>query len=191
VFEAVGLDTSLVNEYFTNTPHFLGGTDLNRIESDLRWHHSHAFSAVDEQLNSLGVHRYRKGKYAEAHIYDPDVIRTLQAAVWDDDRAQFESYSHMVENSESRTIRSLLDFRYDCCTPIPIEEVEPVQSIVKRFSTGAMSYGSISREAHECMAMAMNRLGGKSNSGEGGELPERFYTSLNSAIKQVASARFA
>ena len=96
----------------------------------------------------------------------------------------------MVENDGPRTIRSLLTFRYECCKAVPLEEVEPAESIVRRFKTGAMSYGSISREAHECMALAMNHLGGKSNSGEGGELPERFGTARNSAIKQVASGRF-
>ena len=96
----------------------------------------------------------------------------------------------MVESDGPRTIRSLLTFRYECCKAVPLEEVEPVESIVRRFKTGAMSYGSISREAHECLALAMNRLGGKSNSGEGGELPERFGTLRNSAIKQVASGRF-
>ena len=116
--------------------------------------------------------------------------RAATGAVWNDDRALFDRYAAMVEEDGPRTIRSLLTFRYECCKPVPLEEVEPVESIVRRFKTGAMSYGSISREAHECLALAMNHLGGMSNSGEGGESPERFGTARNSAIKQVASGRF-
>ena len=193
LFEAIGLDGALVDTYFTNTPHFLGGAGLNRIEADARWHHDRAFcdpQAGNEALDSIGKHRLRTGKNTEEHLYNPAVIHTLQQAVWNDDRDAFDKYAAMVENDGARTIRSQLDFRYDCCVPIPLDEVEPAESIVKRFKTGAMSYGSISQEAHECMARAMNRLGGKSNSGEGGELPERFGTELNSAIKQVASGRF-
>ena len=127
---------------------------------------------------------------AEEHLYTPQVIHTLQQAVWTNSEELFDKYAEMIENDGPRAIRSLLDFRFECCTPVPLEEVEPVEQIVRRFKTGAMSYGSISREAHECMAIAMNRLGGRSNSGEGGEWPERFGTELNSAVKQVASARF-
>lgn len=193
LFECIGLDVALVDAYFTNTPHYLGGTGLGRIEADSRWHHERAFAnplAGSEALDSVGKHRLRKGEHAEEHLYTPEVIHTLQHAVWNDDCSLFDKYASMVENDGPRTIRSLLDFRYDCCKTIPLEEVEPVENIVKRFKTGAMSYGSISQEAHECMAKAMNRLGGKSNSGEGGELPERFGTDFNSAIKQVASGRF-
>ena len=193
LFEAIGLDAALVDTYFTNTPHFLGGTDLARIEADARWHHSRAFRdplAGDAALDSVGKHRLRTGEHAEEHLYSPEVIHTLQQAVWNDDPALFDRYAQLIENDGPRTIRSLLDFRYDCCVPVPLDEVEPVESIVRRFRTGAMSYGSISQEAHECMAQAMNRLGGKSNSGEGGELPERLCSPLNSAIKQVASGRF-
>ena len=193
LFEAIGLDTALVDAYFTNTPHYLGGTGLSRIEADSRWHHDRAFVSPlvgSDALDSVGKHRLRKGENAEEHLYTPEVIHTLQQAVWNNDRSLFDKYASMVENDGPRTIRSLLDFRYDCCKAIPLEEVEPVENIVKRFKTGAMSYGSISQEAHECMAKAMNRLGGKSNSGEGGELPERFGTDFNSAIKQVASGRF-
>ena len=193
LFEAIGLDAALVDGYFTNTPHYLGGAGLSHIEADSRWHHDQAFAnslAGSEALDSVGKHRLRKGENAEEHLYTPEVIHTLQQAVWNDDRSLFDKYASMVKNDGPCTIRSLLDFRYDCCKAIPLEEVEPAESIVKRFKTGAMSYGSISQEAHECMAKAMNRLGGKSNSGEGGELPERFGTDLNSAIKQVASGRF-
>ena len=193
LFEAVGLDGWLVDAYFTNTPHYLGGTDLSRIEADSRWHHARAFSDAPvggEALDSVGRHRLRSGEVAEEHLYRPEVIHALQQALWNDDRAQFDRYAAMLEGDGPRTIRSLLDFRYDRCVPVPLEEVEPVESIVRRFKTGAMSYGSLSQEAHECLALAMNRLGGKSNSGEGGELPERYGTPLNSAIKQVASGRF-
>ncbi len=193
LFEAVGLDAGLVDAYFTNTPHLLGGVGLDRIEADLRWHHARAFEgrlAGECALDSVGRHKWRAGELAEQHLYSPQVIHMLQQALWTDDAALFDRYAALVEADGPRTIRSLLTFRYDSCTPVPLDEVEPASSIVRRFKTGAMSYGSISREAHECMARAMNELGGKSNSGEGGELPERFGTELNSAIKQVASGRF-
>ncbi len=190
LFEAVGLDSSFVDTYFTNTPCSLGGTGLNRVEADSRYHHSAAFGTAAAGLPSVGTHKYRRGEEAEEHLYTPETIHLLQQAVWTDDRAAFDRYAARVENEGPRTIRSMLSFRYDACRPIPLETVEPAAEIVKRFRTGAMSYGSISQEAHECMAKAMNRLGGRSNSGEGGELPERFGTELNSAIKQVASGRF-
>ena len=190
LFEAVGLDSSFVDTYFTNTPCSLGGTGLNRVEADSRYHHSAAFGTAAAGLPSVGTHKYRRGEEAEEHLYTPETIHLLQQAVWTDDRAAFDRYAARVENEGPRTIRSMLSFRYDACRPIPLEAVEPAAEIVKRFRTGAMSYGSISQEAHECMAKAMNRLGGRSNSGEGGELPERFGTELNSAIKQVASGRF-
>ena len=181
-----------MDAYFTNTPHYLGGANLSRIEADSRYHHDRAFfdPTGGGALPSVGRHRLRSGEGAEEHLYSPEVIHTLQQAVWNDDRALFDRYAAMVEEDGPRTIRSLLTFRYECCKAVPLEKVEPAESIVRRFKTGAMSYGSISREAHECMALAMNHLGGKSNSGEGGELPERFGTARNSAIKQVASGRF-
>ena len=191
LFEAVGLDRGLVETYFTNTPYALGGTDLNRVEADSRFHHSAAFTAnSSEGLPSIGSHKYRRGQGAEEHLYSPETIHLLQQSVWTNDRAAFDRYASRVENEGPRTIRSMLSFRYEACREIPLEEVEPAEEIIKRFRTGAMSYGSISREAHECLAKAMNHLGGRSNSGEGGELPERFGTELNSAIKQVASGRF-
>ena len=191
LFEAVGLSRELVETYFTNTPYSLGGTDLSRVEADSRFHHEAAFRAAGaEGLPSIGRHRYRRGEGAEKHLYAPETIHLLQEAVWNNDRATFDRYAERVENEGPRTIRSMLTFRTEACRAIPPEEVEPAKEIVKRFRTGAMSYGSISREAHECLAKAMNRLGGRSNSGEGGELPERFGTELNSAIKQVASGRF-
>ena len=191
LFEAVGLDRDFVETWFTNTPHSLGGTDLNRVEADSRFHHDAAYAVnADQGLPSIGSHKYRRGEGAEEHLYSPETIHLLQQAVWTDDRAAFDRYAAHVENDGPRTIRSMLSFRYDACREIPLDDVEPATEIVKRFRTGAMSYGSISQEAHECMAKAMNRLGGRSNSGEGGELPERFGTELNSAIKQVASGRF-
>ena len=191
LFEAVGLDRPFVEKYFTNTPCALGGTDLNRVEADSRFHHGEAFrTAEGKGLPAVGVHRLRTGPQAEEHLYSPETIHLLQQAVWTDNRELFDKYAAGIEKEGPRTIRSMLDFRYEACREIPLSEVEPVEDIVKRFRTGAMSYGSISQEAHECMARAMNHLGGKSNSGEGGELPERFGTDLNSAIKQVASGRF-
>ena len=191
LFEAVGLDAQFVDQYFTNTPCTLGGKGLHDVEADSRHWHDAAFqNPIRAGLPSVGRHRLRSGDQAEEHLYSPEVIHLLQQAVWTNDRAKFDAYAARVEHDGPRTIRASLDFRYDLCNPIPIEEVEPVEQIVKRFRTGAMSYGSISKEAHECMAEAMNRLGGRSNSGEGGELKERFGTDLNSAIKQVASGRF-
>ena len=191
LFEAVGLDGPLVEKYFSNTPYVLGGTDLNKVEADSRFHHATAFAGPEQKgLPSVGVHRLRTGEGAEEHLYSPETIHLLQQAVWTDSRELFDRYAARVEHEGPRTIRSMLGFAFDACRAIPLDEVEPASEIVKRFRTGAMSYGSISREAHECLAQAMNRLGGKSNSGEGGELPERFGTNLNSAIKQVASGRF-
>ncbi len=191
LFEAVGLDRQFVDRCFTNTPCALGGKGLHDVEMDSRYWHDEAFlNPVQADLPSVGRHKLRTGEGAEEHLYSPKVIHLLQQAVWTDDAAKFDEYAALVENDGPRTIRASLDFRYDLCNPVPLDEVESVEQIVQRFRTGAMSYGSISQEAHECMAVAMNRLGGRSNSGEGGELPERFGTELNSAIKQVASGRF-
>ncbi len=191
LFEAVGLDRPFVERYFTNTPCVLGGTDLGKVEADSRFHHEAAFFGLPEEgLRSIGVHRLRTGEGKEEHLYSPETIHLLQQAVWTDSPELFSQYASRVENEGPRTIRSMLTFAFDECRPVPLEEVEPAEEIVRRFRTGAMSYGSISREAHECLARAMNRLGGKSNSGEGGELPERYGTERNSAIKQVASGRF-
>ena len=190
LFEAVGLDGPFVETYFTNTPYSLGGADLSTVEADSRFHHAAAFAVPDTGLPSIGVHKLRTGEEAEEHLYSPETIHLLQQAVWTGSRELFDRYAARVENEGPRTIRSMLGFAFDTCREIPLEEVEPACEIVRRFRTGAMSYGSISREAHECLAEAMNRLGGRSNSGEGGELPERYGTNLNSAIKQVASGRF-
>ncbi len=191
LFEAVGLNPEFVQQYFTNTPCTLSGKGLHDVENTSRYYHEKAFHPdAPEELPAVGRHRMRTGPDAEEHLYSPKVIKLLQEAVWTDSESLFDEYSRLVEEEGPRTIRSSLDFHYDLCTPIPLEEVEPVSEIVRRFRTGAMSYGSISQEAHECMAKAMNHLGGRSNSGEGGELHERFGTELNSAIKQVASGRF-
>ena len=191
LFEAVGLDGQFVEQYFTNTPVTLGGKGLHDVEADSRFHHNAAYAnPLQNGLNSVGRHKLRTGDGVEEHLYSPKVIHLLQQAVLTNDRAKFDEYAKLVENDGPRTIRASLDFNFGVCNPVPIDEVEPVESIVMRFRTGAMSYGSISREAHECMAKAMNHLGGKSNSGEGGELSDRFGTELNSAIKQVASGRF-
>ena len=190
LFEAVGLDGKFVETCFTNTPYSLGGADLDTVEKDSRYHHAAAFSGRASGLPSVGVHKLRTGEGAEEHLYSPETIHLLQQAVWTDDEALFDQYARRVENEGPCTIRSMLTFRFDTCREIPLEEVESAEKIVRRFRTGAMSYGSISREAHECMARAMNHLGAKSNSGEVGELPERFGTDLNSSIKQVASGRF-
>ena len=191
LFETVGLNPEFVRQYFTNTPCSLSGKGLHDVENTSRYYHEKAFlPETPASLPSVGQHRLCKGPDAEEHLYTPGIIHTLQQALWTDNEALFDEYTRLVEHEGPRTIRSSLDFRYDLCTPIPLEEVEPVSAIVRRFRTGAMSYGSISQEAHECMAAAMNHLGGRSNSGEGGELSERFGTELNSAIKQVASGRF-
>ena len=191
LFEAVGLERDFAEKYFTNTPAVLGGTDLNRVEADSRFHHAAAFGAgAQPGLPAVGGHRLRTGEAAEEHLYSPETIHLLQQAVWTDSRTLFDRYAARVENEGPRTIRSMLTFRFEACRAIPLDEVESADAIVRRFRTGAMSYGSISQEAHECLAKAMNRLGGCSNSGEGGEVPERFGTELNSAIKQVASGRF-
>ena len=190
LFEAVGLDGQMVDTFFSNTPHVLGGTDLSKVEADSRFHHQAAFAGLSAGLPSIGAHKLRTGEGTEEHLYSPETIHLLQQAVWTDSRDLFDQYAERVENEGPRTIRSMLTFRYEACRGIPLDQVESAAEIVKRFRTGAMSYGSISQEAHECMARAMNHLGGRSNSGEGGELPERYGTNLNSAIKQVASGRF-
>ena len=191
LFEAVGLDRQFVDQYFTNTPVALGGRNLSEVEADSRYHHDRAFGdPLGQGLSSVGRHKLRTGPQAEEHLYSPEVIHLLQQAVWTNDRAKFDEYALKVASDGPRTIRASLDFRYDLCQPISLSEVESVEQILRRFRTGAMSYGSISQEAHECLAKAMNHLGGRSNSGEGGELRERFGTALNSAIKQVASGRF-
>ncbi len=194
IFEAVGLSEEVIHRYFTGTVSRVGGITLKEIEEGIAFRHDHAFDPLglgtDTTLDSVGFHCLRSGKDKEDHLYSPEIIVTLQRAVREGDFELFKRYSDLVnDTAHPHTLRGLLGF-VSQEEPIPLEEVEPVEEIVKRFKTGAMSYGSISKEAHECLAIAMNRLGGKSNTGEGGEDPTRFNTERNSAIKQVASGRF-
>lgn len=194
IFEAIGIHEDVINTYFTNTVSRVGGITLKEIEKDVLYHHDRAFDplrlGVDTTLDSIGFHKLRSGKEKEDHLYDPKTIVLLQKACQEGNYEVFKEYSSRL-NAEHHphTLRSCMEFVQDR-EPIAIENVESIASIVKRFKTGAMSYGSISQEAHECMAIAMNTIGGKSNSGEGGERPERLGTIKNSAIKQVASGRF-
>ena len=195
IFEAVGISEEVIEKYFTNTVSRVGGIGLKEIEEDVNWRHNKAFDPlglpVDTTLDSVGEHKMRRGKDSEDHLYNPETIVALQEAVRNGDYSRFKEYSSLVDaESHPHTLRALFAFNFPDDNGIPIEEVEPVENIVRRFKTGAMSYGSISQEAHECMAIAMNSLGGKSNSGEGGERRERLGTKRNSAIKQVASGRF-
>ncbi|MDD5922195.1 MAG: glutamate synthase large subunit [Eubacteriales bacterium] len=195
IFEAIGIRRSVVDEYFTNTVSPVEGVGLEEIAENVEWKHDHAFDPLglgtDQTLDDSGNHRLRSGNDAEDHMFNPQVLLTLRMAAQGGSYKLFKQYSEMVNDRRMpHTLRGLLDFRFDPDGGIPISEVEPVSEIVKRFKTGAMSYGSISEEAHTCMAVAMNRLGGRSNSGEGGEDPSRYGTEKNSAIKQVASGRF-
>ena len=195
IFEAIGIKGEVIDRYFTNTVSRVGGIGLEEINEGVEYRHSHAFDplglGVDTTLDSVGEHKLRSGNDKEDHMYSPETVIALREATQFGSYERFKEYTAMVDNERRpHTLRGLLDFNTENVTPVPIDEVEPVSEIVKRFKTGAMSYGSISQEAHECMAVAMNRLGGKSNSGEGGEKPERLGTERNSAIKQVASGRF-
>ena len=195
IFEAVGIASDVVEKYFTNTVSRVGGVGLKEIEEDVRYHHDQGFDpaglTVNQHLDSFGKHKFRRGPQAESHLYNPETIVALQQATRNGDYARFKEYTALVDdNAHPHTLRAMLDFNFPADGGINIDEVESVDEIVKRFKTGAMSYGSISEEAHKCMAAAMNHLHGKSNSGEGGEKPERLGTEYNSAIKQVASGRF-
>ena len=197
IFEAIGIDEDVINKYFTNTVCRIGGTSLEDMEKEVDALHSMAFDplglATDLTLDSPGHHKMRSG--GDEHLYNPATIHTLQEATRRGDYELFKQYTALVNDENSiKNLRGLMDFKYPE-KGIPLEEVESVDSIVTRFKTGAMSYGSISKEAHETMAIAMNILHGKSNSGEGGEDVERLSIGpdgLNrcSAIKQVASGRF-
>ena len=192
IFEAVGIDKGVVDEFFAGTLSRVGGVGLKEIGQIVEDHHSRAFDPLelggDPTLDSLGEHKVRAGQ--EDHLYSPEVIHLLQESTRRGDYALFQQYTTLVDDAaRPHTLRGLMELQY-LDTPIPLEEVESVESIVKRFKTGAMSFGSISREAHQCLAIAMNTLGGMSNSGEGGEDPARFGTITNSAIKQAASGRF-
>jgi len=193
IFEAIGLSKELVDRYFTGTVSRVGGIGINEIAEGVTWRHDHAFDpmglGVDTTLNDTGYHNLRSGSGTEDHLFSPEVIISLQESVRNNDYKKFKEYSDLVDNGPDHRLRDLLDFSPKN-KPVPLEEVESADSIVKRFKTGAMSFGALSEEAHECLAIAMNRLGGKSNTGEGGEDPSRYGTDRNSRIKQVASGRF-
>ena len=193
IFEALGLDKEFVETYFPGISWKVGGCTIKTIEDMVIKNHNKSFDSlglnVDTTLDSVGYHGLRSNDEANEHLYSPDVIVALQKAVRDGSYEEFKEYTSLLHNKKAHTLRDELEFEYKN-NSIPLEEVEPVESIVKRFKTGAMSFGSISKEAHETMAIAMNTIGGKSNTGEGGEEEERFGTIKNSAIKQVASGRF-
>jgi glutamate synthase (NADPH/NADH) large chain len=196
VFEALGLRQDVIDHYFTWTPSRIGGIGLDVIAQEVLARHRAAYPErqIDGHvLPSGGLYKWRAE--GEAHLFNPETIHKLQKAARTGSYAVFKEYSQLINDQAKNlcTLRSLLDFKDG--TPIPLAEVEPVESIMKRFKSGAMSYGSISKEAHETLAIAMNRIGGKSNTGEGGEDPARYILepngdSKNSAIKQVASGRF-
>ena len=194
IFEAIGISKEVIDTYFTNTISEVEGITLEDIEKDLIYHHDRAYDPLglttDTSLDSIGFHKLRKGDGKEDHLYSPETIVKLQKATQTNNYDLFKEYSNELNsNHQKHYLRSQLHFK-KTRNSIPLSEVESEYEIVKRFKTGAMSYGSISEEAHTCMAIAMNRLGGKSNSGEGGEKPQRLGTEKNSAIKQVASGRF-
>ncbi|NGY57372.1 glutamate synthase large subunit [Lentzea sp. NEAU-D13] len=196
VFEAVGLSNDLLDEYFTGTQSKLGGVHLDVLAEEVALRHRRAHpdnptDRVHRRLEVGGEYQYRRE--GELHLFTPETVFLLQHATKTRKEDVFRQYTAEVEriSRQGGTLRGLFKFRTEGRTPIPIDEVEPVSSIVKRFNTGAMSYGSISAEAHETLAIAMNRLGGRSNSGEGGEDRERLYDpERRSAVKQVASGRF-
>ncbi len=197
IFEAVGISEGVIDKYFTGCISRIGGKTLSDIQNDVEYLHDKAFDPLelgeDITLDSMGVHKFRSGK--EEHLYNPEVIHLLQHSTKTGDYETFKKYTNLVNKEDKvMNLRGLFQLKY-AKKPIPLEEVESVDSIVKRFKTGAMSYGSISKEAHETMAIAMNMLHGKSNSGEGGEDKDRLLSKGSkvnrcSAIKQVASARF-
>jgi glutamate synthase (NADPH) large chain len=196
-FEAIGLNKSLVDRYFTGTASRIEGVGLDVLAREAKMKHDYAFqpqSEAETELEVGGSYQYRvRGEY---HLVNPQTVSKLQHAVWQESFATFQEYTALIDHQSKDlcTLRGLMEFKL-AGQPVPIEEVEPASDIVKRFATGAMSFGSISKEAHETLAIAMNRIGGKSNTGEGGEDEERFVRDPNgdwrrSAIKQVASARF-
>ena len=197
IFECIGLSKDVVDRYFTNTVSRVGGSGIKELEKTVDDLHSSAFDPLGLNTNlaltSIGAHKFRSGK--EEHLYNPVTIHLLQEATRRGDYKMFKQYTAALHDEQKPFhLRGLMDFKF-ADKPIPLDEVEPASEIVKRFKTGAMSYGSISQEAHECMAIAMNELGGKSNSGEGGESIERLTIGKDgknrcSAIKQVASGRF-
>ncbi|MDB5335114.1 MAG: glutamate synthase large subunit [Planctomycetaceae bacterium] len=198
IFEAIGLDRELVADYFTYTPSRLGGIGLEVIAEEVKRRHSRGYPHVhvpeDLDLETGGLYQWRRS--GEFHAINPEIVAKLQHAVRSNSQRTYDQFAALANKNEEtiQSLRGLLDFKW-AETPIPLSEVEPASEILKRFATGAMSLGSISREAHETVAIAMNRMGGKSNTGEGGEDAVRYVSdpngdSRNSAIKQVASGRF-
>jgi glutamate synthase (ferredoxin) len=197
IFEAIGLNKDVVDKYFTWTPSRIGGIGLDILCREIEMRHRRAFPERPVDGHTLDVGgQYQWRADGELHLFNPQTVHKLQHSVRTGNYQIFKEYSKLVDEQLKRfyTLRGMLDFKPR--TPVPIDEVESVEAIMKRFKTGAMSYGSISKEAHETLAIAMNRIGGKSNTGEGGEDPERYAwtndrgDSKNSAIKQVASGRF-
>ena len=198
IFEAVGLDSSVIDRYFTGTPSRLEGVDMEMLGQETLERHRRGYgrdSLDSAELPIGGDYQWRR--QGEVHKWNPATIAKLQAAAAANDASIFEEYSRLVDNEDDAalTLRGLLEIDDTTCVPVSLDEVEPASEIVKRFVTGAMSFGSISAEAHETLAIAMNRIGGRSNSGEGGEESHRYVADANgdsrtSAIKQVASGRF-
>ena len=191
IFEAVGLGDDIVDKYFKGTPSRLGGIDMETLEEETLLCHSIAYPKQIIEANDLGVGgQYAYRQRGENHLFSPETIFLLQQSTKNNDYNTFKQYTKIIDEPQEEfvTLRGLLEFTKQ--EPIDIDEVEPVENIMKRFATGAMSYGSISEEAHTTLAIAMNSIGAKSNTGEGGEDPKRFSTNKNSKIKQVASGRF-
>ena len=193
IFEALGLNTNFINKFFVNTPTRIGGIGLGGVAHEALARFERAFKSDETVLEPGGW--YGPVKDGEEHLFNPKTIDLLQASLIEKDYAKYKEYSKAIRNDYHVTLRSLMELNYPVGGGIPIEEVEPEESIVKRFKAGAMSYGAISKEAHEAIAIAMNRLGSTSNSGEGGEDVARFKSlpngdSMNSEVKQIASGRF-
>src|SRR5680860_1839429 len=193
IFEVIGLNRSLVDKYFKGTSSSVEGIGVFEVAEEALRLHQQAFGADPVLANALDA----GGEYAfrvrgEEHMWTPDAIAKLQHSTRSNNFNSYKEYAQIVNDQSKRhmTLRGLFEFKIDPAKAIPLDEVEPAKEIVKRFATGAMSLGSISREAHETLAQAMNRLGGKSNTGEGGEDPVRFDDDRRSAIQQVASGRF-
>ena len=196
IFEAIGLDSEFIDKYFEGMPSRIGGVGIDVIAQEVLTRHNNAFNKIRKPISQLDVggnYSWRKG--GEFHLFNPETIYKLQVASRTNDYELYKEYADIINNQDKNlcTIRGL--FKLKKGKEIPLEEVEPLSEILKRFCTGAMSFGSISKEAHETIAIAMNRIGGRSNTGEGGEDPERYILDPNgdsrrSAIKQIASARF-